>query len=301
MRALAAYILRGRTQAAGMASVLGLLGLYLPPLTLVSGATVALVTLRLGLWQGISVTLLATVICVLASSLALGSPLPIAGLLVMWLPSLLAAQVLSRTRSQGLMLSGLGLLALLAAGALRLFIDDVDAWWRYLLNNLLQQVLTGGEPQQIQDLVKVLAPQMNGIFVATLLLSLMLSLLLARWWQSLLLNPGGFALEFQRLALPQTLAMVTVLAVGYDSLVGGIGLLHDAVDLLAVMYMLQGLAVLHRLVALRRMPHGMLVAAYALVGLVAHYGVILMASIGIADAIIDLRGLRGPRDKGPDE
>lgn len=300
MRALAAYILRGRTQAAGVASVLGLLGLYLPPLTLLSGATVALVTLRFGLWQGTSVTLLGTAICALVSSVALGTPLPIAGLLVIWVPCLLGAQVLFRTRSQGLMLFVLGGLALLAAGALRLFITDVDDWWRYLLDNLLKQLLAGSEPEQVQTLVKVLAPQMNGIFVATLLLSLVMSLLLARWWQSLLLNPGGFGREYQQLALPRMLSLAAVLAVGFDSLVGGIGILHDAVDLLAVMYMLQGLAVLHRLVALKRLPGGMLVAAYVLVGLVAHYGVILMASIGIADAIIDLRGLRGPRDAGPD-
>jgi len=301
MRALAAYILRGRIQAAGVMSVLGLVGLYLPPLTLASGATVALVTLRFGPGRGGNVTLLATLICVLVSSLVLGSPLPIIGLLAMWLPCLLVAQVLAVSHSQGRMLTALGVLGLLAAGGFRLFIEDVDDWWRYLLDNLLKQFLSGGEPEQMQQLVKVLAPQMNGVFAATVLMSLAMSLLLARWWQSLLMNPGGFGREFQQLALPRLLTLPVVLAVSYDSLVGGIGILHDAVDLLAVMYMLQGLAVLHRLVALKRMPYGMLVAAYVLVGLVAHYGIILMASIGIADGMLDLRGLRTQPDKGPDE
>ena len=50
---LASYIMRGRLQAMIVASTLALLSLIIPPVSVVSSATVALVTLRRGAVEGL--------------------------------------------------------------------------------------------------------------------------------------------------------------------------------------------------------------------------------------------------------
>ena len=60
MRGLATLIMRGSPMAALVAAVSGVLALLMPPLALIGGAAVALVTLRRGPQQGLLVLVLAT-------------------------------------------------------------------------------------------------------------------------------------------------------------------------------------------------------------------------------------------------
>ena len=71
MRLLASFVMRGMSQAVMAIGALALLSLLFPPLSVLSSAAVALVTLRRGLRDGLIVLLLGTTACAL---LALPGP-----------------------------------------------------------------------------------------------------------------------------------------------------------------------------------------------------------------------------------
>ncbi len=87
MLGLATFIMRGRSQAALVAAVFAVLSLLFPLAGMLSSATVALVTLRLGPVEGLIVGAFAGLASGLFAFAALGSPAPALGFaLALWLP-----------------------------------------------------------------------------------------------------------------------------------------------------------------------------------------------------------------------
>ena len=83
---LATYIMRGRWQAATAVSVLAFLSLFMPPISIVSSAALALVTLRRGAYEGLTVFGISlTGMTVLGAILGSVSFTALYGL-VLWLP-----------------------------------------------------------------------------------------------------------------------------------------------------------------------------------------------------------------------
>ena len=87
MNFLAAYIMRGRMQAMMVASSLALLSLILPPVSIVSSASVALVTLRRGANEGLFVLVCACLSAALLGFFLFGNfQFALLYGLVLWLP-----------------------------------------------------------------------------------------------------------------------------------------------------------------------------------------------------------------------
>jgi hypothetical protein len=302
MQFLAAYVLKGRMQAVMVTAVMAILALLLPPFSYLSGATVALVTLRYGLKAGLQLSLLATaVVAVLLLLLQLPPQLSGVFLLVLWLPVWALATSLRRTASpvRSIVLAILfGVMLLLG---FYLAIDNPGEWWlqllRQLMEPMLQQVPPGELPQVEADMAK-LAAQMSGVMAAGMVASLLGCLLLGRWWQALLFNPGGFGEEFRRLRLGQTLGLVAVLiAVGQLlwqwAEAGGGGVLRDLLALAQVAFALQGIAVAHALVRSNKAHRGWLVALYIVLLLFMGPAVLLLAMVGVLDNWFDFRSKFG--------
>ena len=95
MKFLAAYIMKGRMQAMMVASSLALLSLVLPPVSIVSSASVALVTLRRGGYEGLYVLLCACLSAALLGFFLFGSfQFALLYGLILWLPIWLISMVL---------------------------------------------------------------------------------------------------------------------------------------------------------------------------------------------------------------
>jgi len=217
MRALAAYILKGRLQAIGITSLLTYVSLLLPPLAyLLSGVPVSLVSLRRGPLVGTQViigSLLAVML--LALLVNIGPQIAMAFALEIWIPLWLCAIVLRKTESQGnlvLMASGFGALYIVIT---HMLIGDVTEWWRNNLETGITKALPVDLAGQYQTVPEQLAPFMNGMLAGSLLVSIVLTILLARWWQSMLFNPGGFKKEFYTLRLPRVLLLGVLLGVAF--------------------------------------------------------------------------------------
>ena len=132
-----------------------------------------------------------------------------------------------------------------------------------------------------------MANVMTGIVVAWFVLSSVLSLLLARWWQAMLYNPGGFRKEFYQLRLGKTMAMIALalMLISLLPLDKVAAISKDIVIVLVLLYMLQGLAVVHASVAARRVSPGWLVALYFVLMLVP----MVVAVAGLLDTWVELR------------
>jgi hypothetical protein len=294
MYGLASFVMRGRSQAAMAATVLAMLALLVPLLSILSSAVVAFVTLRKGLTDGLVVGAISALASGLLSYLLLDSPAPVVGfLLVLWLPVWVLGALLRSSRSLDLaaqLALGFGLV-LLAVFYLQL--GEPQAQWE----EILQPMAAGFVESQVMDaaqsqtFVQLVAAWMTGIFAAGFYFQLLLALLLARSWQARLYNPGGFQVEFHALRTSRVLGLVALPLLGLTLLQGvdAPGLVRDLGLLLVPLFFLQGLAVAHNVVASTRLSRGWLVALYILMFVAIPHMVILVTLIGVADVFADFR------------
>jgi hypothetical protein len=187
--------MRGRWQALAVA-VLGAGSLLFG---WISAAAIALVTLRQGVASGGWLVFWALLPAVVASWLS-GDP----GSVLLLLGVFVLAVVLRATVSLALAVAASALVGLISGGGLLLIGADFLAQLVDVFAALLEQLQSNVATEESVALV-LSAPstvQVAGILAAGNAVTAVLSLLLARYWQALLYNPGGFREEFHALRLP---------------------------------------------------------------------------------------------------
>ncbi|KQN44892.1 hypothetical protein ASE98_08090 [Pseudomonas sp. Leaf48] len=289
MRALAEFIMRGRMQAtlvvAGCAA--------LPLLYWLGAAAGCLVLLRRGLKDALGV-------------LALGL-LPA---LIWWLYS-------DDPRA---------LLVLLGSASLALVLRASESWNRVLLVSIAMGVVfavvlgTAFAPQiemLAQALIKVMpsllgdvyqklsvdeqahfasliAPVLTGLIAALLQIVSLLSLLVGRYWQALLYNPGGFGREFRAIRISLVPAMLLLACMLLGPNFGP--QMAMLTPLCSVPLVFAGLALIHGLVAQKRLARFWLVGLYVTLLLFMQLIYPLLVVLAIVDSLIDFRGRLAPKD-----
>jgi hypothetical protein len=293
MKDLASWIMRGPWQAAVVVVVATLLVLWLPvlsPLLFMSGAALALVILRQGAVQGLKVLLLATIAGSILAIFAIGSIMPLIWLvLIYWLPLLGLALVLRATISLDTTVQLLAIAGALAVIVFYVALGEPTGW----LTNPSQEATelfsadTGIEQATMMQWLKVVETLVPGILVASLLTSLLAALLLARWWQSLLYNPGGFRKEFQELRLGKWLAIIMIVLFVATLISGAeVPLIANITLVMSMLYLVQGIAIAHGIVTKLGLSSAWLVAFYVLVIFAISQLVIILAVI---DAWVNFR------------
>ena len=301
MRFLASYAIKGRWQAVTATAVTALLTPLLLPLSLLSGGVVSLITLRVGTLQGLQLIGL-SMLAVLAVSLVLPTPLnspalALTVLMLVWLPVWGLAVNLRRTANQGRSVLLASLFGLMVVVSFHLVSDDPAAWWQAFALDYFSQVtaqLAPDERLQFEANVSQSAAIMTGISAMGLSLSLLLSLLLGRWWQAMLVNPGGFGEEFRALRIGRSPALMILLLVAAAILSNAEGLGQDLMMVAMVPFMLQGMALVHALVKLSGAHRGWLVAMYLLL-IFAGPIALLLAVAGALDNWFDFRAYADPK------
>jgi hypothetical protein len=301
MKALAAFVMRGRSSAALVAAAAAVLFWLFPPFLIGSGAAVALVTLRRGATEGAWVMALAGLGAVALTGLALGAPwLMLEVLPACWLPVWLLALVLRATLSLPRTVQAAALLGLLGVAGFYLALGDPALWWGGVLEQWERQLaaLAPGQPtdqatlDQLLALLKASAPSLPGQAVGAGLLFVLAGLLLGRWQQALLFNPGGFRSEFHQLRLGRPLAVLALALFG-AALLSGWPPLSNAALVLGLLYTVQGIAVVHAVAFKRHLSPAWLLLFYLLL-LVPMLSQLVIA-LGVADAWVDFRNRVQPR------
>ncbi len=294
MRALASFVMRGRLQAtATVVLITILLLLFFQPLIMFSSVAVALVTLRRGALEGAVVMLMSATACALMLLTAQADPVSIFGhVLLLWSPAWGLALLLRYSRSLGMTLIAALLIGVLVVIALYLQ-TSVEQWVKFLEPNLSVILERGGvqDAEQRKLLMEQLASWVPGGVATLLFLQLVSVLLLARWWQSLLYNPGGFRTEFLQLRLSRGIAAATIVLLLLsltDLDIGGMLISYLILLLLAACFV-HGLALMHWLADRHGVNTSMLAGMYLLLIIFMPYVASLLAAAGLADSWFDFR------------
>lgn len=278
MRWLAQYVMRGPTQAAAIA----LLATAVPLLFWIGAAVIGLVTLRVGLIQGLQVALLALLPGAYWAWTAQES-ISLMAVIMAW-P---LAALLRQARSWEM--------ALLLAAGLALLGGVVSAMLMAGMIDALSGVLQGFYQQHYPDLVAQLgadfAPYMTASVIASLggsyQVSALGSLMLARSWQAGLDNPGGFRREFREIRLSPRLAILVVVALAASSQMGQYQLLVAVCA--GMMAVFAGIALVHGLVAQRSAGTQWLVIFYAVLFVFGPGAWLFVMLLAIVDSWLDFR------------
>lgn len=298
MKALAEFIVRGRWQAVLVAAVSGTMTFMLPPFSTVlnylAAATVALVTLHIGKLQGLQVLFIAAAASMLFYQL-MGMQSAVVGIMIvlLWLPCFMLAAVLQQTRELANALKAAVLFGVVLLLMVYGVFGDPVPWWierlqaiRVLMERAGLSVLDLADEQLLHDVAALL----TGLVLASLLIGVLSSLLLARWWQSLLVHPGGFRDEFCSLRLGHASGLLTLgamLASRFSSGSGG-ELIAQLAMIMLVPYLLVGLAVLHSIIRKRGRSTVWLTVMYVLLALLPQ-ATLLLAGAGLLDTWVDFR------------
>jgi len=179
---------------------------------------------------------------------------------------------------------GTGLLTLaLGSGIL----EELAAIFAEFMRTLEQRA----DPNTARVLLAVPTPtQLAGIMGAANAGLAVLCLLLARYWQSALYNPGGFGREFRSLRFP---AVVTTALVLGAAALGSFGIAYRSwAAMLLVPVSVVGFALLHAWAAARGHGRPWLTGAY-LLWLVFDAAKLLLVGVAVADAWVDFRSRWG--------
>lgn len=303
MKAIASFVMHNRLRAVTATAGFGIGGLLIPLLSVVSNASVALVALRVGIAQAFWVSSIAAIVLGFMS-FALGFS-PVIGVLIgllQWIPTVLFAQVLRQTSSWAsvlLAMSGLGMLSILL---LHLFVTDLPGVWLDILRQTLGDFFlrTGIPPEEVEQRLRLAADLMSGILAMAMVLNISVSLLIARYWQAALYNPGGFAKEYRALQLGRSAALVLLALLVGSVFVQGNIFTELALVLLGIFF-LQGIAIVHAVVDRLGMHSAWLVGMYVLMPFAFPQMLVVLATMGALDAFIDFRMRLPPKDSSGGE
>lgn len=288
MRALAEFIMRGRMQATLV--VVG--AAALPLMFWLSAAAGSLVLLRRGVNDALGI--IAWALLPALGWWYFGEPRTLMVLLGALGLALVLRSSVSWTRV--LMISvALGLLYGLVLGAV--FREPIAAM-AVELQKLMPQVMGNVYSQLADDerarLGAMVAPVLTGLIASLLQLVSVLSLMLGRYWQAALYNPGGFGNEIRALRLPPALAFGLLAAM----LLGpNLGLeLAMLTPICSVPLAFAGLALVHGLAKQGGLAGFWLVGLYVSLLLFMQLIYPLLVVLAIVDSLIDFRGRKARKN-----
>ena len=149
-------------------------------------------------------------------------------------------------------------------------------------------------PLPLGQSLLVVWPQLTGLIAALMQVVSVLSLMLGRYWQALLYNPGGFGREFRSIRIPAGPAMLLLACMVVGPNFGPqMALLAP---ICSVPLVFAGLALIHGLVAQKRLARFWLVGLYVTLLLFMQLIYPLLVVLAIVDGLIDFRGRLAPKD-----
>ena len=289
MRGIGRFLLAKNINAAVVAFICTLMPLIHLPGAFLAAIIVGLVTLSRGYLSGLIV--LAWVALPAVSLLILGR---FGGFDVLLLRCALVwvfAGLLRQYGSWRFVLEIAAILGVIAVIVLHISIPDVGQWWATHIMTYLKEVSKAADLKLSAADTKLIlerfVPIASGAVCFFMLLGSVLQLILARWWQSVLFNPGGLRQEFLAIRMSRAAALVL-----FAIILGAffhVSMLIDLLPVLMMPFMLAGLSLLHKLadnVKLLLIPLillyvGILFLPYLIIG--------LLAVVGYADSWIDFR------------
>ena len=261
----------GRRQAILVILLFG----FFPLLYFVSAAIVALINLRKGLQEGL--------IALLWSMLPAGILFAFgkdATPVILFIGVTVFAQMLRKTESWSTVIMcciGLGLISQLSL----IWQSDYTSQ----VNQMITEAVVAQQNQGDQPVYNAeqLVSMLLGLYGAYHMAFTLLCLMLARWWQAAMYNPGGFRLEFHELKFKPQLMLVLL-----GLILAGMMNIEPLATWLPIFCLppiFGGMAVIHSVVAKKQLGSAALIIGYVTLFIMAPIIVLL----GLLDSVVDLR------------
>jgi len=213
-KALTEYAMRGRLQAVTVA----LIGSWLP---FVSQAILGVVTLRKGWQEGLIVTLWASLPAFVGLWMAkVSAPIALASIVVFFI-GYVGCCVLRSTISWPLALSVSALASALAAAVIVGATDSVVTDVRDFFEKAMQGQTAENASQVASEIENWNTVSVAGVIAIWVSVTTVVGMLIARWWQSLAFNPGGFQEEFHQMRLNVSIAVTSAALTTFGFSLGG--------------------------------------------------------------------------------
>jgi hypothetical protein len=281
--------MRGRTQAIIVASTLALLSLKLPPISVFSSASVALVTLRLGAAEGMYILFGAGIATALLGFFVIDNyQFALLYALLLWLPVWVISIILREKRKLSLAVEIAVFIGILGVAGFYLYEPNPAAMWAEILGQMVQQ--TNAPIKDVKNWIDNFSHYMTGMFAAGTVFSLLFGLFLGRWWQSLLFNPGGFKQEYLALSTDRKLATGSLIILATAFFTAGTlsEIAWNMTILLFALYTVIGTSVLHVILAQTKMSRFAVPLFYITLVLIPQV-LPPVAIVGLIDAWLDIR------------
>lgn len=278
MKALAEFILRGRFQAFTVA----LLGNFFP---VIGQAAVGLVSLSKGVTQGFWLFMWVSLPLVLMHYVSADNPLLITvSIASLGLMVVTAAMHKALASWQWTILTAVVASSLIALACGLLMQEHVEA-----LISQVKQFLGEMSSGQNQTAVKLVMTQSMLLGLVAMILSVgsIISLMVSRWWQSLIQNPGGFQKEFHNFKIESKIAALLIVAIVLGMLLPKE---HQFwVQMIALPLLLAGIALIHYAVSFRGLGGHWLVLLYVTLLLFGATIAVFIVVLAAVDSYLDLR------------
>ncbi len=277
-----------------VASSLALLSLVLPPISIVSSASVALVTLRRGGYEGLYVLICACLSAALLGFFLFGSfQFALLYGLVLWLPIWLISIVLREGKHLSIAIEIAVLLGVMAVIGFYIYASEPALIWQSVLEEMVKPMLASNADMPVDEIrqsIQSFSHYMTGGIIAGTVYGLLFGLFLARMWQSALYNPGGFREEYLELRVRPKLALVSILVAVIAWLMSGVisEICWNISILFVVLYTFVGTAILHAALSTMRMKRFLVPMLYVTLIMIPHI-IALVIIVGVVDAWLDLR------------
>lgn len=296
LRRFTDFVLQGRVQAMAVAFLFA----YIPFLGVVSILIAALVTLRIGILDGLLVTLAATFPYFLMYAVH-PAPSEIVLIAILVACNVLTwsfAILLKRYSNWSLVFDLALVLGVIAVGLVHLIYPNVQTWWGAHLTTYLNQSMDSmtqlqpdksqaSSQEMIAETVKVVKRYASGFLAISILFNALMQLAIARWWQAAMFNPGGLRKELYQIRLSLMTGFLFVAGIIFSYLGNATAL--DIMPVLMGVYCIAGLCLLHNIFSLSKLGWLWLLIVYVGIILSFPLGVMLVAIIALLDSSFDFR------------
>jgi hypothetical protein len=274
------------TRNVWLASLLALMCAILPLLGWLAMVVVALISLRKGAAQGLLVLLWACLPSIVMLAMGWhGSTLQVCyfvinGLVVWFMALLLRASSWATTLQ---ITAGIGVLAVLA-------LHGVYPEWVTQMQAYLQQLFANANmvtPSQ-QQVIALWSKNVVHLFVVSTIAFSALWLVLARWWQSVLFNPGELKTELHNIRLNKYFALIAIILMALLIFVHSQWLM-DLVPVILLPFSIAGLSIIHSMFSAYKIHIAWLVGFYILLVILMGFVSSFLAVAAIVDSWTNVR------------
>lgn len=293
MKKFGGFLLAKDANAALIAFFFALLPVFNIPTGLFAGVILGLVTLQKGAKSGLFVLAwiaLPTIALLVLRKVGLFDLLLVRCVLVWFFAALL------RRTSWSMMLELVAVTGAIVVVVLHALVPHLQQWWMQQLTAYLHKIMAGDHLKLAAtpaEFAAKLAPMATGLSAFFFLLSALIELIFARYWQYGLFSPGGFGFEFTRIHVGRIAAIVMCAMIALVFLkTPVVHLSRDIFPLILLPFFMAGLSLIHFGFRQKKSFVYLVVIVYAAIFFLPAVAVGTLALFAFVDAWFDFRKQR---------